>query len=165
MTWRAYLISLIAGMVGAAIVVTVGLVWNASSQGRLVRALIGVTSDQPRAVASAQPTGAPSSAASWRIFAGKNGYNPACDYRFHLLIPAEKAAKMSIDLSRYADASSFIYPTIASKHFLQAVIMEPGEPIAVDMSDANGGDCDAGNASLGNLPGMCFETRIEERCP
>jgi hypothetical protein len=164
MTWRTHLISLVAGMVGATIVVAGGLLWNAGSQGRLVRALGGVTLDQPAVMSSTHPTGAPS-AAGWRPFAGKNGYNSACDYRFHLLIPPAKAAKMSIDLSRYADASSFIYPTIVNSHFLQAVIMEPGEPIAVDMSDAKGGDCDAGNANLGNLPGMCFQTKIEERCP
>lgn len=161
MAWRTQLTSLAAG---AAIVVAGGLLWNLISPGGLVRALGGFASDQAPAVASTHATGAPS-AASWRPFAGKHGYNTACDYRFHLLIPTEKAAKMSIDLSRYADASSFIYPTIVNSHFLQAVIMEPGEPIAVDMSDAKGGDCAAGSASLGNLPGMCFETRIEERCP
>jgi hypothetical protein len=164
MAWRTHLMSLIAGMVGAAIVVAGGLVWNVMSPGGLVRALGGLVSDQAPAVASAHPTGAPSTA-GWRPFAGKNGYNPACDYRFHLLIPAAKAARMSINLSRYADASSFIYPTIVNGHFLQAVIMEPGEPIAIDMSDAKSSDCDAGNATLDNLPGMCFETKIEERCP
>jgi hypothetical protein len=164
MNWRTHLISLVGGMVGAAIVVAVGLMWNASSPGGLVRALGGLASDQPPVMASAHPTGAPS-AASWRPFAGKDSYNPACDYRFHLLIPAEKAAKISIDLSRYADASSFIYPTIVNSRFLQAVIMEPGEPIAIDVSDAKGGDCGAGSARLDNLPRMCFETKIEERCP
>jgi len=155
--------SLIAGMVGAAIVFAIGLAWNSSSHGGFVRALGSVTPEQPAAVSSSHP--ATTSAASWRPVAGKSGYNPACDYRLHLLIPPTKAAKISIDLSRYADASSFIYPTIVNDHFLQAVIMEPGEPIALDISDAKGDDCEAGNASLGNLPGMCFETKIEERCP
>jgi hypothetical protein len=163
MTWRTYLTSLIAGMAGAAIVFAIGLVWNSSSHGGLVRALGSVAPEQPPVVSSAHPT--TTSSASWRAFAGNSGYNPACDYRIHLLIPAEKAAKISIDLSRYADDSSFIYPTIVNSHFLQAVIMEPGEPIAVDVRDAKGGGCDAGNASLDNLPRMCFETRIEERCP
>lgn len=159
MTWRTCLTSLIAGMAGAAIVLAIGLVWNSSSHGGLVRALGSAAPEQP----SVRPTIA--SSASWRPFAGKSGYNPACDYRIHLLIPAEKAAKISIDLSRYADESSFIYPTIVNNHFLQAVIMEPGEPIALDISDAKRSGCDAGNASLDNLPRMCFDTKIEERCP
>jgi hypothetical protein len=163
MTWRTYLTSLIAGMAGAAIVFAIGLVWNSSSHGGLVRALGSVAPEQPSAVSLAHPT--TTSSASWRPFTGKSGYNPACDYRIHLLIPAAKAAKISIDLSRYADDSSFIYPTIVNNHFLQAVIMEPGEPIALDIRDAKGGDCGAGSASLGDLPRMCFETKIEERCP
>jgi hypothetical protein len=158
MAWRTYLTSFVAGMAGAAIVIPIGLVWNAKSQGGLVRAL-GVAAPEP----PARPANA--SAASWQPFTGKSGFNPACDYRFRLLIPAEKAAKMSIDLSRYADATSFLYPTIVNKHFLQAVIMAPGEPIAVDMSDAKSNDCDAGNVALDNLPGLCFETKLEERCP
>jgi hypothetical protein len=163
MTWRTYLTSLVAGMAGAAIVLAIGLAWNSSSHGGLVQTPSGVTPEQPSAASSVHPTTAP--AASWRAFAGKGGFNPACDYRIHLLIPAAKAAKISIDLSRYADASSFIYPTVVNSHFLQAVIIEPGEPIALNISDAKGGDCDAGNASLDNLPRMCFETKIEERRP
>jgi hypothetical protein len=88
----------------------------------------------------------------------------SCDYRVHLMIPPEKAKKISIDLSRYAESSSFIYPTIVSANFLQAVIMEPGEPISVDISGKTGGDCEPGSAVLGNLPGMCFDTKIEQRC-
>lgn len=163
MTWRTFLTSLIAGMAGAAIVFAIGLAWKPSSHGGVVQAPSGVTPQQPAAVSSAPPTTA--SAASWRLFAGKSGYNPACDYRLHLLIPPAKAAKISIDLSRYAADSSFIYPTIVNSHFLQAVIMAPGEPIALNISDAKGDSCDAGNAILDNLPSMCFETKIEERCP
>lgn len=163
MTWRTYLTSLIAGMVGAAIILAIVLVWNPSPPGGLVRAF-GGGAPAPPSAPSPPPPANPTSV-SWRPFAGKSGYNPACDYRIHLLIPAEKAAKISIDLSRYADASSFIHPTIVNSHFLQAVIMEPGEPIALDISDAKSGSCDAGNAALDNLPRMCFETKIEERCP
>jgi hypothetical protein len=162
MAARANLTSLAMGNAGAAIVVAVGLAWNASSRGGLVRALGAATPDQ----LSGQSAVAPPSAAApgWRPFTGKNGHNPACDYRFHLLIPPEKAAKISLDLSRYTGDASLIYPTVVNRHFLQAAIMEPGEPIAVDISDATGGDCSAGTASLSDLPGMCFETKIEERC-
>ena len=153
MTWRTFLTSLIAGMAGAAIVLAIGWAWN--SHGGLVQA--------PSGAASAQPATTP--AASWRVFAGKSGYDPSCDYRLHLLIPPAKAAKISINLSRYAAESSVFYPTIVSSHFLQAVIMAPGEPIALDVSDAKSEGCEAGNARLDNLPDMCFETKIEERCP
>jgi hypothetical protein len=163
MAARANLTSLAMGIVGAAIVVAVGLAWNASSHGGLVRALGGATPGRVPGSSAAAPASA--TAPGWRPSTGKNGYNPACDYRFYLLIPPDKAAKISIDLSRYAGDASLIYPTVVNRHFLQAAIMEPGEPIAVDISDASGGDCSAGNASLSNLPGMCFETKIEERCP
>lgn len=163
MIWRTYLTSLIAGMAGAAIVFAIGFLWNSNSHDGLVRTLGGGAPEQPAAVSSARST--TSSTASWRPFVGNSGYNPACDYRLHLLIPPAKAAKISIDLSRYTADSSFFYPTIVNNHFLQAVIMAPGEPIALDVSDAKGEDCGAGKASLGNLPGMCFETKIEERCP
>ena len=163
MTWRTLLTSLIAGMVGAATVFAIGLTWNSGSLGGRVPAPSGVTPGQPAAVSSAHPTTAP--VANWRPFAAKGGYNPACDYRLHLLIPPAKAAKISINLSRYAADSSVIYPTIVNTHFLQAVIMAPGEPIALNVSDAKNDNCDAGNAILDNLPSMCFETKIEERCP
>ena len=129
----------------------------------LFRALGGPTSDQPSASPSASPSAAEPLA--WHTFNGQNGYKPACSYRFHLLIPAEKAAKISIDLSRYAGDASFIYPAIVNSHFLQAAIMEPGEPIAIDINDAKVADCGPGDAILDNLPRMCFGTKIEERCP
>jgi len=163
MAARANLTSLAMGIVGAVIAIAFGLAWNASSHGGLLRALGGATPDQLHGPSAVAATSA--AAPGWRPFTGTNGYNPACDYRFHLLIPPEKAAKISIDLSRYAGDASLIYPTIVNRHFLQAAVMEPGEPIAVDISDASGGDCSAGNASLSDLPGMCFETKIEERCP
>ncbi len=149
MSTRSWLTWMVAGMGGAVIVILAGLLWNSGSNGGLVRLLGGVGS---------------STSPKWETFANKNGYNVACDYRIHLLIPPEKATKISIDLSRYTGDSSFIYPTVVNNRFLQAIIMAPGNPIAVDLSDKESGGCDPGQAGLSNLPGMCFDTKIEQRC-
>jgi hypothetical protein len=153
---RSWLISLLAGIGGAAIVLLTGPLWTPGNHGSA-----GVSRDTPPAK-TAEPAG--SAIAKWQTFGGQAGYNPSCDYRVRLIIPPEKAKKISIDLSRYAEDSSFIYPTIVNANFLQAVIMEPGEPISVDISGKTGGDCQPGRAVLGNLPGMCFDTKIEQRC-
>jgi hypothetical protein len=159
---RSWLTALVAGAAGAGIVILIAVLWGFGSGGGFVRTLGGGAPNQPSANLSGSAAG--SALAKWEPFAGKSGYSASCDYRIHLLMTPEKAAKMSIDLSRYAEAASFIYPTIVNQHFLQAVIMEPGEPISVDIRDTDGGDCDAGRASLSNLPGMCFDTKIEQRC-
>jgi hypothetical protein len=145
---------MIAGMGGAVIVILAGLLWNWCSNGGLVRLLGGVTADE-LSDRLLRPAGSGASA-KWEAFANKKGYNSICDYR--------KAAKISIDLLRYASESSFIYPTIVSDHFLQGLINEPGEPIAVDLNDTDSGGCAARQAILSNLPGMCFDTKIEQRC-
>ena len=80
------------------------------------------------------------------------------------LLQSLSAAKISIDLSRYAGDSSFIYPTVVNNRFLQAIIIAPGEPIAVDLGDKDSSGCDPGQAGLSNLPRMCFDTKIEQRC-
>jgi hypothetical protein len=152
---RSRLILLLAGMAGAVIFLLTVPPWDSA-------ATKGEGSGGAPSPTAAAPAG--SAMATWQTFAGKAGYNPSCDYRVHLVIPPEKAAKISIDLSRYAGETSFIYPTIVNANFLQAVIMEPGEPISVDISGKEGGDCGAGHAVLGNLPGMCFDTKIEQRC-
>jgi hypothetical protein len=162
MAWRQGLTALMAGMGGAAIVIVAGLVWNSASNGGFVRVLGGVTADELSRRLPVHP-GA-SASAKWQAFAGPNGYNPACDYRLQLIIARDKAAKMSIDLSRYAGDASFIYPTSINGHVMQALILAPGEPISVEISDRDGGGCDRWQAALSNLPGLCFDTKIEQRC-
>jgi len=158
----AWLAPMVAGMGGAVVVVLAGLLWNSASNGGLVRVLGGVPADQSPAPPTNHPGG--SATAKWATFASKNAYNPSCDYRFHLIISPEKAAKMSINLSRYAGDTAFIYPTIISNHFMQALIIAPGEPIAIDLRETDGGECVPGQAALSNLPGICFDTKIEQRC-
>jgi hypothetical protein len=162
MALRQWLAPMAAGMVGAALVILGGLLWNLGSNGGVIRVLGGSTSAEP-SDGSAGHAGSPGPA-GWQAYVGGNGYNSSCDYRFHLLIPPAKSAQMSIDLSRYAGDAAFIYPTIVSKHFLQAQIAEAGESIAVDVNDAGGDNCGSGHAVLSDLPNMCFDIKIEQRC-
>jgi hypothetical protein len=162
MALRGWLAPLVAGAVGAAVVVLAGLLWNLSSNGGLVRLLGGVT---PAGLSGGSVQHAGSAASSgWQTYVESNGYNPSCDYRFHLLIPPDKSAQISIDLSRYAGDASFIYPTVVNKRFLQAQIAESGESIAIDINDRGGSACGRGQAILSDLPSMCFDTKIEQRC-
>jgi hypothetical protein len=162
MALRGWLVSAAAGLGGAAVLMFAGLVWNLGSNGGLIRALGGIT---PAEFSSGSVQHAGSAASSkWQTYVEGNGYNSACDYRFHLLIPPEKSAKISIDLSRYAGEASFIYPMIVNKHFLQAQIAEAGESIAIDIHDTDADDCSHGQAVLSDLPGMCFDTKVEQRC-
>jgi len=144
------------------VVTLVGLLWNSNSNGGLVRLLGGVTADELSMVSPKQAGGAV--APKWTNVASKDGYNLSCDYRFHLIISKIQATKISLDLSRYAGEAVF-YPTIVNDHFLQALILESGEAISVDIRNNSGGDgCEPGQASLSDLPGMCFDTKIEQRC-
>jgi len=145
------------------VVVLAGLLWNLGSNGGLIRILGGVTPADLSDGSAKHAAGATASPA-WQTAAGDNGYNPSCDYRFHLLIPPDKSAQISIDLSRYAGDASFIYPAVVNKHFLQAQIAESGESIAIDINDKGGNACSHGQAILSDLPSMCFDTKIEQRC-
>jgi len=155
MASRQWIGSTTAGMGGAVLVVLAALLWNYGSNGGLIRALGGPSAED-------HPGGRHT--ANGEADSGKNGFSASCDYRVHLLIPPEKAKKISIDLSRYAGDSSFIYPTIVNDHFMQALILGSGESIAVEISGADGGDCGFGQASLSDLPKMCFDTKVEQRC-
>jgi|HubBroStandDraft_6_1064221.scaffolds.fasta_scaffold405756_1 hypothetical protein len=163
MALRGWLAPLAAGVAGAAVVVLAGLLWNLSSNGGLIRILGGVTPAELSG-GSAKHAGGAAASSGWQTDADDNGYNPSCDYRFHLLIPPDKSAQISIDLSRYAGDASFIYPTIVNKYFLQAQIAENGESIAIDINDKNSNTCSHGQATLSDLPSMCFDTKIEKRC-
>jgi hypothetical protein len=163
MALREWLAPLVAGAGGAAILISGGLVWNSSSNGGLIRALGGVTRAELSS-GSAKPTGGAAASSGWQTYVESNGYNPSCDYRFHLLIPPDKSAQISIDLSRYAGDASFIYPTVVNKRFLQAQIAEGGESIAIDVNDKGGNACGHSQAILSDLPSMCFDTKIEQRC-
>jgi hypothetical protein len=162
MALRGWLAPGAAGMGGAALVILGGLLWNLASNGGLLRVLGGVTAAELSDGLAKRAGGIASS--GWQAHAASNGYIPSCDYRFHLLIPPDKSAKMSIDLSRYAGDSSFIYPTIVNTHFLQAQIAEASESIVVDISDKDGDSCKHDQAVLSDLPRMCFDTKIEQRC-
>jgi len=163
MALRGWLALLLAGAAGAEVVILAGLLWNLSSNGGLIRILGGVTPAELSG-GSAKHAGDAAASSGWQTDAGDNGYNPSCDYRFHLLIPPDKSAQISIDLSRYAGDASFIYPTVVNKHFLQAQIAESGESIAIDVDDKGGNACGRGQAILSDLPSMCFDTKIEQRC-
>jgi hypothetical protein len=161
MALRSWLASAGAGMAGAAVVILGGLLWNLGSNGGLIRVLGGIT---PAELSDGLAKHASAASSGWQTRVDGNGYKPSCDYRFHLLIPPEKSAKMSIDLSRYAGDSSFIFPTIVNNHFLQALIAEAGESISIDISDKDGDICSHGQAILSDLPNICFDTKIEQRC-
>jgi hypothetical protein len=163
MALRGWLAPSVAGAGGAAVVVLAGLLWNLGSNGGLIRILGGVTPAELSG-GSAKHAGGAAASLGWQPDAGNSGYNPSCDYRFHLLIPPDKSAQISIDLSRYAGDASFIYPTVVNKHFLHAQIAEGGESIAIDVNDKGGNACGHGQAILSDLPSMCFDTKIEQRC-
>src|SRR5271165_1025424 len=109
MALQGWLAPLVAGAGGAAVVVLAGLLWNLGSNGGLIRILGGVTTAE-LSDGSAKHAGGTAASSGWQADANGNGYNPSCDYRFHLLIPPDKSAQISIDLSRYAGDVSFIYP-------------------------------------------------------
>jgi hypothetical protein len=162
MALKGWLASVAAGMAGAAVLVLGGLVWNLYSNGGLIRALGGITPAELSGGSTRQSGSAASS--GWQAYVEGNGYNPSCAYRFHLMIPPDKSAKISIDLSRYAGEATFIYPTIVNKQFLQAQIAPAGESIAIDIGDTDGNTCSHGQAVLSDLPRMCLDTKIEQRC-
>jgi hypothetical protein len=162
MALRQWLAPMAAGMAGAAVVILGGLLWNLGSNGGVIRVLGGIAPTEPSDGSAKHAS--TSASAGWQAYVSGNGYNSSCDYRFHLLIPPDKSAQISIDLSRYAGEAAFIYPTIVSKHFLQAQIAESGESIAVDVNDADGDNCGHGHAILSDLPRMCFDIKVEQRC-
>jgi hypothetical protein len=162
MDFRRWLAAVAGGVAGALLVALTALLWNAASPGGLIRFVGGVSAQEGLSQSAQQAAG--SALAAWQPYAGKDGYNPACDYRLHLLISPDQARNISVDLSRYAGDAAFIYPTVVNVGFLQAVILESGRTIVVETSDESGAACPHGQGSLSNLPGMCFDTKIERRC-
>jgi hypothetical protein len=159
---RPWLAAVSGGVVGAVLAAATALLWNAASPGSLVRFLGGVAAQDGVAGPAKEPVG--SAPTRWQSYTGKGVYNPACDYRLHLLISPDQAHNISVNLSRYTGDAAFIYPTVINAKFLQAVILEAGRTIVVETGDEPNAECPHGQASLSNLPGMCFATTIERRC-
>ena len=102
---------------------------------------------------------------SWQPYAGGENFQLDCEYRFRLVTPAAGPAAGGIDLSPLLAATTYLYPSVVTRHQMQASAVVNRTPVTVTIANVAGGACAPGEARLGSDGNSCFDTEIEQSCP